>query len=105
MSNFFAPNPGGLEVTPWYADNEMCLQEVRFSISADEWSEFQKSALFRELVEYLDSQRIPDKHIDNRERVCKPENLELNENSNFQDNRESLLKQVRRLSRQRRKKQ
>ena len=53
MSNFFAPDSGKLEIIPWYADNEICLQEVRFSISADEWSEFQKSVLFRELVEYL----------------------------------------------------
>lgn len=105
MSNFFAPDPGKLEIIPWYADNEICLQEVRFSISADEWSEFQKSVLFRELVEYLDSRRIPDKHIDSYEQVCKLENLELNENSSFRDNRESLLKQVRRLSRRRRKKQ
>ena len=64
MSMFFAENPGNLEIVPWYADNEIYLQEVRFSVPASEWNEFQESDLFQELVRYVDSIRTQDTHTD-----------------------------------------
>lgn len=64
MSMFFAENPGKIEIVPWYADNEIYLQEVRFSVPASEWNEFQESDLFQELVRYVDSLQTQDTHID-----------------------------------------
>ena len=41
-----------LEVIKFYADNEIYLVEISFSVSGGEWNEFQKSQLFRDLMAY-----------------------------------------------------
>ena len=64
MSMLLADNPGKPEIVPWYADNEIYLQEVKFSVPASEWNEFQESDLFQELVRYVDSRQTQDTHID-----------------------------------------
>lgn len=60
MSLFFSADFGELEVHPWFADNETVVQEVRFSVPASLWSEFQESDLFRELKAYVESLRTQD---------------------------------------------
>lgn len=69
MSQYFAPNPGELEinadygkadkldVVPWYADNEICLRAITFSVPASEWNEFQNTQLFRDIVQYVENCR------------------------------------------------
>ena len=66
MSIYISTNPGELEISPLYADNEIVLQEVCFSVWYDEWSEFEKSQLFRDIVSYVENCRreIPERHID-----------------------------------------
>lgn len=64
MSMFFAENPGKLEVVPWYANNEIFLQEIKFSVPASEWNEFRESDLFRELEKYVDNLKTQDMNID-----------------------------------------
>ena len=96
MSKYFAENPGTLEVVPWYADNEICLQEVRFSVPADEWSEFQESDLFQELVEYVHSLETPDTHTCIHEPEYTQENAEIPQNSFCQEFHESFWARVRR---------
>lgn len=59
----FFPNPyGEIEVTAYYADNQMYCQEVRFSVPVEAWSEFEGSELYRELKQYLSEmqKKIPD---------------------------------------------
>lgn len=73
MSVFFAENPGVISVVPWYADNETVLQEVRFSVPADEWTEFEASNLFRELEAYVESLKTRDKATGSHTGVCTPE--------------------------------
>ena len=64
MSMFFAENPGKLDVIPWYEDNEIFLQEVRFSVPASEWNEFQESKLFQDIERYVDSLKTRDMQVD-----------------------------------------
>ena len=59
----FFPNPyGEIEVTAYYADNQIYCQEVRFSVPVEAWSEFEGSELYRELKQYLSEmqKKIPD---------------------------------------------
>lgn len=63
MSMYFAEDPGKIEVVPWYAGNEIFLQEIKFSVPASEWNEFRESDLFRHLEEYVDSLRTQDMSI------------------------------------------
>lgn len=55
---------GKINVTSWYADNEIYLQEVRFLIPGHAWYEFETSPLYQELVEYLGNLRIPSRRSD-----------------------------------------
>lgn len=73
MSIFFAENPGVISVVPWYADNETVLQEVRFSVPADEWTEFEASDLFQALENYVESLKTRDKAVGNHTVVHTPE--------------------------------
>lgn len=59
----FSTKLGELEVDPWYADNEIYLVEISFSVAGNEWSEFQKSQLFRDLKAYVRArnQQIQDR--------------------------------------------
>lgn len=66
MSMYFAENPGKIEVVSWYANNEICLQEVRFSVPISEWNKFLNSKLYRELELYIDGLKIQDMHTDIR---------------------------------------
>ncbi len=54
MGRFFAPKFGELEITPFYSDNAIYCQEIRFSVPYDQWSEFQRSQTFRGIAEYVD---------------------------------------------------
>lgn len=92
---FFAENPGKIEVVPWYADNEICCQEIRFSIPPYAWSEFLKSDLFRELQEYVDSLETQDKHMNNREPERKAENVRKLQNLSGPDCHVSFSVRVR----------
>lgn len=96
---YFAPNPGKLEITPSYADNELYLQELKFSVPASEWSEFQKSQLFRSIVEYVNCTcpQTPDMHTEN----CEPEYIleieDLNGSSSQKENFLSFWALIRKL--------
>lgn len=91
----FASNPGKIEVLPWYADNEIYLQEVRFSVPASEWNEFLKSDLFRELEAYVGSLKTPDMHTGIHEQEYTVEIGELRRNRTYRANHESFWAQVR----------
>lgn len=112
----FAPNPGELvihqerglpdtlDVEPWYADNEICLQALTFSVPGSEWNEFQTSQLYRDIVEYVEKCRkehpeIPRTHIENCELVCKEENFPYFGSSKNSGVGEWLFFRVRRLFR------
>lgn len=62
MGQFFPPKLGMIEVTSLYADNEMYCREVRFSVPAEKWSEFEKSPMYQQLVEYVRSVGTPDNY-------------------------------------------
>mgnify|MGYP005758594175 CR=1 FL=1 len=51
MGRFFAPDFGELEITPFYSDNEIYCQEVRFSVPYDRWPEFERSPEFQRIKE------------------------------------------------------
>ena len=96
---YFSTNPGKLEITPSYADNELYLQELKFSVPASEWSEFQKSQLYRSLVEYVNGvcPQIQDMRTEN----CAPEYIleieDLNGSSSRKASFLSLLALIRKL--------
>lgn len=92
---YFAENPGKIEVVPWYANNEIFLQEVRFSVPASEWNKFLNSDLYRELESYVDSLGTQDTHTDNHERGCTAEIEPTWRNSNAPVFRESFSVRVR----------
>lgn len=62
MSMYFAVDPGKLEIAPWYVDNAIYLQEVRFSVPISEWNKFLNSKLYRELERYIGGLKIQDTH-------------------------------------------
>lgn len=74
MSIIFPPKEWEIEITPWYADNEIYAQEVRFSIPYCAWSEFENSTAFQELKEYLENQKTEDMNTYTHEPECKWEN-------------------------------
>lgn len=95
MSMYFASNLGKLDILTWYANNEIYLQEVRFSVPASEWSEFLKSDLFRQLEEYVDSLKIPDMHTDIHEQEYIEEIEELRQIRTYRVTHESFWVRVR----------
>ena len=58
MSKNFASDFGKIEVIPWYANNEIYCQEVRFSVPISKWNEFQNQPFFLALKEYLELLQI-----------------------------------------------
>ena len=64
---------GKIYTTEWYADGEISVGEINFSVPASKWNEFLKSDLFRELEEYVDSLEIQDTHTHGHERKRKEE--------------------------------
>ena len=60
MGLFLGGDPGDIMIIPYYADNEICLQELRFYIPATEWTEFEKSQLFHDLEEYMEHLKTQD---------------------------------------------
>lgn len=50
----------GIDVTPYYADNVLYLKEVRFGIPGGKWSEFERSQVYRQLVDYVHSLKTQD---------------------------------------------
>ena len=56
-------------IVSYYEDNEMAAQEVRFCVPIEEWSRFQESPLFRDLVQYCAGvcQRIQDRQVEPHE--------------------------------------
>ena len=95
MSMYFAENPGKIEVLPWYANNEICLQEVRFSVPASRWNEFLESDLLRQLEEYVDSFETQDTHTCNHEQEYTVENEQRTQNSVSRERHESFWVRVR----------
>lgn len=53
MGRYFNPPVGELEITPFYSNNEICWEELRFSVPIEKWSEFQNSQLFHDLEAYV----------------------------------------------------
>lgn len=96
MSMYFAENPGKIEVVPWYANNEICLQEVRFSVPISEWNKFLNSKLYRELELYIDGLKIQDMHTDIRVQEYTKGISESKQSQKNQDFHESFLVRVRR---------
>lgn len=95
MSMYFASNPGKLDILPWYANNEIYLREVRFSVPDSEWNEFLKSDLFRQLEEYVDSLKTPDMHTDIHEKGYRAEIEGLRQNRTYRVTHESFWVRVR----------
>lgn len=79
MGVIFPPNSGCIQVTSWYADNVNDIQEVRFSVPASAWSEFEASDVYRNLVQYLESLQIQDMSTCSREPEYKEESHEIDE--------------------------
>lgn len=50
----------GIDVTSYYADNVLYLQEVRFGIPGGKWPEFERSQVYRQLVDYVHSLQTQD---------------------------------------------
>lgn len=96
MGVIFPPNSGCIQVTSWYADNVNDIQEVRFSVPASEWSKFEASDVYRNLVQYLESLRIQDTSTGSHEQECKEEIREIDEFLQLQKHHhESFLTRVR----------
>ena len=53
MGRYFNPPVGELEITTFYSNNEICWEELRFSVPIEKWSEFQNSQLFHDLEAYV----------------------------------------------------
>ena len=85
MGVIFPPNSGCIQVTSWYADNVNDIQEVRFSVPASAWSEFEASDVYRNLVQYLESLQIQDMSTCSREPEYKEESHEIVESSSYSD--------------------
>lgn len=97
MGRFFPPNPGLIEVETFYSDNEPCVQELRFSIPSEEWSEFEKSQLCLDLTEYVDKLGIRYMQTPRHDNEPAEENELTQLRSMMQDPPEPFLAQVRRL--------
>ena len=72
---------GGVSVLPWYANNEIYFLEVQFSVPGEEWSEFENSQMYQDLVQYQQDlrKRIEDKRTVRREQERKVESPALPE--------------------------
>lgn len=94
---FLGAEVGFLEIVPYYADNEIFGQELRFFVPVCAWNEFQNSPLLRELVDYVQglAQQTPEMHSHSRDPQYISENPECDENSSCPDVRESLWASVR----------
>lgn len=97
MGLWFNAEFGSVVVLPYYANNEICLQEVRFSVPYDEWNEFENSQLFRDLVQYEKDleRRIQDMRTERREQECRLENPALIETQTRQPSHESFFARFR----------
>ncbi len=95
MGRFFAPGFGYLEITPFYADNEIYCQEVRFSVPADQWSEFEMSQTYQQLVDYVHSLQNLDIHTEPTALGRTAESAGFAHNPNHQAYREPFWVRVR----------
>lgn len=77
MGLFLGGDPGDIMIIPYYADNEICLQEVRFYVPASEWTEFENSQLFHDLEEYMARLKTQDIRTYSRESQYTQEKLQL----------------------------
>lgn len=95
---YFNPEFGVLEFDFWYADNEIHSLELRFSVPASEWNEFQGQPFFRELIARLESFRpeIPDTASDTREPECTEETAQCDGNTSSRAFQESFWGKARR---------
>ena len=96
MERFFSVEIGTLEINSFYADNEMYCQEVRFSVPAGEWSEFERSPMYQQLMtdvqklqtRYMQSPQTQDLRIEGNDKSL--------HHSTQLDRRESFWARVRR---------
>lgn len=91
----FSPETGGIaysfsrrepfcDVVEWYANNEIDVLELQFSVPVCEWKEFQESDLFHSIIQYVESlkekyQRTPNSSNCNCEGQCKEEKRQSSE--------------------------
>lgn len=85
----------------YYADNVMAAREVSFSVPDDEWSEFENSQLYRDLVQYCEDvrQRIRCKKSALDAAESEPETVRTNRKPPGLDGSLSFWVQVRTLLR------
>ncbi len=97
MMLYYLPKLGSLEVTPVYVDNEIFCREIRFSVPASEWCEFEKSQLYLDLKDFVETghQQTPDMRTDNHVQECIKGNVVLSGSSTPQRHLEWLWEQVR----------
>ena len=95
MGCFFPPPAGELEINELYADNEIYCREVRFSVPAEKWCEFEKSQLFADVTDYVRSLQTPDTQQQSCERRRGWESEELRQSSMTQERYGSFWVQVR----------
>lgn len=96
MGRFFHPDFGTIEVTPFYSDNEIYCQEVRFAVPIEKWSEFETSPMYQQLKEFVRAQEIPGRPARHHEAVPEQESEALLLRSMIQDRPESFWVRVRR---------
>ena len=82
MGRYLGGSSGDIMVIPYYADNEICLQEVRLYVPASEWTEFENSQLFHDLEEYMAYLKTQD--------IC----TDCNEDQDISERTESIQSQT-----------
>lgn len=95
MGRFFHPDFGEIEITPFYSDNELYCQEVRFAIPIEKWSEFEMSPMYQQLKEFVHAQETPDKPFLHHEAEPEQESEESLLRSMIQAHPESFWDRVR----------
>ena len=102
MGRYFNPPVGELEITPFYSNNEICWEELRFSVPIEKWSEFQNSQLFHDLEAYVadlqtqdtqNTHRTPEHTVESEASL--PHSMQWDHRESFEDGRASSMKQRR----------
>lgn len=102
MGRYFNPPVGELEITPFYSNNEICWEELRFSVPIEKWSEFQNSQLFHDLEAYVADLQTQDTQNTHRtlehtveSEASLPHSMQWDLHESFEDGRTSSMKQRR----------
>lgn len=87
----------GINLCPYYGGNGLYCQEVRFFVPGGEWSEFERSPLYRMIAEYADGVEMRYKPSALPESECLSESGLSPQISETQPHREAFWVRVRTL--------